>query len=47
MAKKLTITTQLTVFQSIDELPQPIQELMHKAQEARERAYAPYALILE
>ncbi|RDK84291.1 cytidine deaminase [Marinirhabdus gelatinilytica] len=44
MAKKLTITTQLTVFQSIDELPQPIQELMHKAQEARERAYAPYSL---
>ena len=43
MAKKLTITTELTVFESIKELPQSIQELMHKAQEARERAYAPYS----
>tara|TARA_R100000935_G_scaffold18503_1_gene35841 strand:- start:70282 stop:70767 length:486 start_codon:yes stop_codon:yes gene_type:complete len=44
MAKKLTITTELTVFESLQELPQSIQELMHKAQEARERAYAPYSL---
>jgi|TARA_R110002020_G_scaffold474772_3_gene707234 cytidine deaminase len=43
MAKKLTITTELTVFESIKELPQSIQELMHKAQEAREKAYAPYS----
>jgi cytidine deaminase len=43
MAKKLTITTELTVFESLTELPQSIQELMHKAQEARERAYAPYS----
>ena len=43
MAKKLTITTHLTVFESIATLPQSIQELMHKAQEARERAYAPYS----
>ena len=43
MAKKLTITTELTVFESLAELPQSIQELMHKAQEARERAYAPYS----
>lgn len=44
MAKKLTITTELTVFESLQELPQSIQKLMHKAQEARERAYAPYSL---
>ncbi|MAZ72326.1 MAG: cytidine deaminase [Flavobacteriaceae bacterium] len=43
MAKKLTITTELTVFESLQELPQSIQELMHKAQKARERAYAPYS----
>ncbi|WP_432412818.1 cytidine deaminase [Rasiella sp. SM2506] len=43
MAKKLTITAELTVFESLQELPQSIQELMHKAQEARERAYAPYS----
>ncbi len=43
MAKKLTITTELTVFESLQELPQSIQELMYKAQEARERAYAPYS----
>jgi len=43
MVKKLTITAELTVFESLQELPQSIQELMHKAQEARERAYAPYS----
>lgn len=43
MAKKLTITTELTVFESVKELPESIQKLMHKAQEARERAYAPYS----
>ena len=43
MGKKLTITTELTVFESLQELPQSIQELMHKAQEARERAHAPYS----
>ena len=43
MAKKLTITTELTVFDSIKELPVSIQELMHKAQQAREKAYAPYS----
>lgn len=43
MAKKFTITTELTVFESLQELPRSIQELMHMAQEARERAYAPYS----
>ncbi|QIE60328.1 cytidine deaminase [Rasiella rasia] len=43
MAQKLTITAELTVFESINELPVSIQKLMHKAQEARERAYAPYS----
>ena len=43
MAKKLTISTELTVYQSIEELPKAVQELMLKAQMARERAYAPYS----
>ncbi|MFC7356606.1 cytidine deaminase [Jejudonia soesokkakensis] len=41
--KKLTIETVLEVFDSVSELPQNIQTLMHKAQQAREKAYAPYS----
>lgn len=41
--KKLTIETHLEVFDSISELPNDIQELMNKAHEARENAYAPYS----
>ena len=33
----------MEVFDSISELPKDIQELMNKAQEARENAYAPYS----
>ncbi|MDX1462914.1 MAG: cytidine deaminase [Marinirhabdus sp.] len=43
MAKKLTISAELTVYESIDELPKAIKDLMHKAQQAREKAYAPYS----
>jgi len=41
--KKLKIETNLDVFDSVEELPQEIQDLMDKAQQARERAYAPYS----
>jgi cytidine deaminase len=34
----------LEVFESISELPKNIQELMIRAQQAREHAYAPYSL---
>ncbi len=42
--KKLTIETHLEVFDSVSELPKDVQELMNKAHEARENAYAPYSL---
>ena len=42
--KKITIETQLEIFESISELPDSIKELMNKAHEARENAYAPYSL---
>jgi cytidine deaminase len=41
--KKLDISIVLDVYDSIQELPQPIQKLMQAATEARERAYAPYS----
>ena len=42
--KKLTIETHLEVFDSLSDLPDDIQEVMNKAHEAREKAYAPYSL---
>ncbi len=42
--KKQIIEIQLEVFETISELPKNIQELMNKAQQARENAYAPYSL---
>tara|TARA_R100000935_G_C2698352_1_gene109278 strand:- start:37 stop:528 length:492 start_codon:yes stop_codon:yes gene_type:complete len=41
--KKQKIEIALEVFESISELPKNIQELMNKAQHARENAYAPYS----
>ncbi|MDG3583701.1 MULTISPECIES: cytidine deaminase [Galbibacter] len=41
--KKLEINTVLTVFESIDELPEQVKELMKKAVTARNNAYAPYS----
>ncbi|WP_310992817.1 cytidine deaminase [Aequorivita marina] len=41
--KKQNIEIQLEVFESVSELPTAIQELMKKAQEARDKAYAPYS----
>ena len=41
--KPLTITSRLEVYDSIDEVPQDIQELMDKAVDVRDTAYAPYS----
>lgn len=41
--KKQKIEISLEVFETISELPKDIQELMNKAQQARENAYAPYS----
>lgn len=41
--KKLKIETHLEVYDSLSELQIDIQELMNKAHEARENAYAPYS----
>ncbi len=41
--KKQKIEIALEVFETISELPKEIQELMNKAQQARENAYAPYS----
>jgi len=43
MSKKVTIETQLEVFESVGDLPKEIQNLMNKAHVAREKAYAPYS----
>lgn len=41
--KKIELTTTLTIFSSIHELPDPIIDLMEKAFEIRDMAYAPYS----
>ncbi|MGJ8666864.1 MAG: cytidine deaminase [Patiriisocius sp.] len=41
--KKHIIETVLEVYDSVSELPQNIQNLMNKAQKARDNAYAPYS----
>lgn len=41
--KKVTLETHLEVFDSLTELPDDIQDLMNKAQQARDNAYAPYS----
>lgn len=41
--KKVEIKTSITIFESIDELPDAIKELMGKAIEAKKNAYAPYS----
>lgn len=41
--KKITIETHLEVFDTLSDLPQEVQKLMNKAQQARENAYAPYS----
>jgi cytidine deaminase len=41
--KKVTITTKFDVFETIQELPTDIQNLMHEAVAIRKTAYAPYS----
>ena len=41
--KKVQLSTSITVFESIDELPSEVQTLMAKAIEIRKTAYAPYS----
>lgn len=42
--KEITITTQFSVFDSVQELPTDIQDLMQQAVATRKNAYAPYSL---
>lgn len=41
--KEINITTTFSVFDSLNELPGNIQELMERAVEIRKKAYAPYS----
>lgn len=41
--KKLQLTTPITVYESISELPKKVQVLMSEAVEIRKKAYAPYS----
>jgi cytidine deaminase len=41
--KKHKLETYLEIYDSIAELPESIQELINKAQQARDNAYAPYS----
>lgn len=43
MSEKKKLELPYEVFESLAELPSEIQDLMEKAQEARENAYAPYS----
>lgn len=41
--REINITTSFTIFDSLNELPGEIQELMNQAVEIRKKAYAPYS----
>lgn len=41
--RTITLKTTVTVFETIEELPEAIKPLMHAAIEARKNAYAPYS----
>ena len=41
--KEININTRLSVFESIQELPSDVKNLMQKAVEVRKNAYAPYS----
>ncbi|UMB55144.1 cytidine deaminase [Lutibacter sp. A64] len=41
--KKVELTTSISVYESIQELPKDVEALMKKAIEAKENAYAPYS----
>jgi len=42
--KKIELKTQITIFDSIEELPTIVNGLMKKAIEAKQNAYAPYSM---
>ena len=44
--KKHRIACNINVFETFDELPKNVQSLMHKAQQARSKAHAPYSNFL-
>ena len=44
--KKIKIESKFIVYDSIEELTIPVQKLLKKAAEAREKAYAPYSQFL-
>jgi cytidine deaminase len=41
--KEINITTSFTIFDTLNELPTEIQDLMNQAIEVRKKAYAPYS----
>jgi len=41
--KKVELKTQITIFDSVEELPTIVKGLMNKAIEAKQNAYAPYS----
>lgn len=41
--ENITITTSFTVYDSANDLPEPVRALMQKAVETRKKAYAPYS----
>ncbi len=41
--KEIKVTSVLQVYDSLDELPKDIQELMHQSMVIRDKAYAPYS----
>ena len=43
MNKKITITTEFSIFKNLEELPIDIQNLMEQAIDVRKKAYAPYS----
>jgi len=44
--KEIQITSVLQIYDSFDELPEDIQDLMKKSMEIRDKAYAPYSEFL-
>ena len=41
--KEINITTQLSVFENLDQLPTDVRQLIEQAVEIRKKAYAPYS----
>lgn len=41
--KKITISAELDIFESVEDLPKEVRVLMEEAVEAREKSYSPYS----